>query len=131
MKIGFTVGVFDLLHHGHDRLLTRSCSLCDHLVIGVTSDWLARVQKGHDRPAQSFETRKLAVERWLKMMPKSGRVIEIDTLDMTPYLQMVDVWIVGENQRNMRPFTWPNQVRISETPGISTTQLLTERGGEQ
>lgn len=131
MKIGFTVGVFDLLHQGHANLLTRACSHCDHLVIGVTSDWLARVQKGHDRPAQSFETRKLAVERWLKMMPKSGRVIEIDTLDMTPYLQMVDVWIVGENQRNMRPFTWPGQVRISETPGISTTQLLTERGGEQ
>lgn len=127
MKLGFTVGVFDLLHKGHKNLLTRACSHCDYLVIGVTTDWLARVQKGHDRPAQSFETRALAVEKWLRTMPKQGRVISIDTLDMTPYLQMVDVWIVGENQRNMRPFNWPNQVRIPETPGISTTQLL-ERG---
>ena len=130
MRVGFTVGVFDLLHAGHTNLLTRACSLCEYLVVGVTTDWLARIQKGHDRPSQSFETRALAVERWLQAAPKAGRVISIDTLDMSPYLQMVDVWIVGENQRNMRPFTWPGQVRIPETPGISTTQLLAEGGRE-
>lgn len=122
MRIGFTVGVFDLFHHGHLALLTAAARECDHLIVGVTTDWIARVQKGHDRPAQSFETRMLAVQ---KHLGNHGRVIAIDTLDMTPYLQVTDVWILGENQRNMRPFDWPGQqVRIPETPGISTTQLL-------
>ncbi len=124
MKLGFTVGVFDLLHEGHQNLLKRACSLCDYLIVGVATDWLTRVQKGHDRPSQSYEVRALAVERFLRTLPKMGRVIEIDTLDMTPYLQMVDVWVVGENQRNMRPFQWGAQVRIPETPGVSTTLLL-------
>lgn len=127
--VGFTVGVFDMLHEGHELLLQQCCSHCQHLIVGVTTDYIARVQKGHDRPAQSYETRKLAVEAFLLRMPKSHKVISIDTLDMTPYLQVVDVWIVGENQRNMRPFDWPAQIRIPELPGISTTQLL--QGGVQ
>ena len=88
IRIGFTVGVFDLFHHGHAALLDAAMRECDHLIVGVTTDWLARVQKGHDRPAQSYETRKLAVQRYVG---PQGRVIAIDTLDMTPYLQMVDV----------------------------------------
>ncbi len=128
MRVGFTVGVFDLLHEGHKNLLRQACSHCDYLIIGVTSDWIARVQKGHDRPAQSYETRSLAIDKFMRGFGRAYRVIEIDTLDMTPYLQMVDVWVLGENQRNMRPFAWPSQVRIPETPGISTTQLLAAEG---
>jgi hypothetical protein len=53
------------------------------------------------------------------------RAFLLDTLDMSAYLQVADVWILGENQRNMRPFDPPiPQVRISETPGVSTTLLL-------
>lgn len=127
MIIGFTVGVFDLLHDGHKNLLAAAARHCDHLVVGVTTDWLTRVQKGHDRPAQSFETRITNVRRHLEATQLSFRVISIDTFDMTPYLQVADVWIRGENQRNMRPFEHPAIVFVPETPGVSTTQLLAER----
>ncbi len=126
MIIGFTVGVFDLLHAGHMNLLQSAAHHCDYLVVGVTTDWLARVQKGHDRPSQSYEARALAVAQHLEAKGIRGRVVAIDTFDMHAYLQLVDVWILGENQKNMRPFTWPNQVRIPETPGISTTMLLSQ-----
>lgn len=119
--IGFTVGVWDLFHEGHLSILRRAGDLCDLLIVGVMTDYWVRVQKGHDRPAHSEQTRLLAVRN----SGLAHKAFLLDTLDMTPYLQVADVWILGENQRNMRPFdSGVQQIRLPETPGISTTLLL-------
>jgi cytidyltransferase-like protein len=121
MKIGFTVGVWDLFHDGHKNILKTAKKHCDYLVVGVMTDYWVRVQKGHDRPAQSLETRILNVRNY----EVANKVISINTLDMTHYLQIADVWILGQNQRNMKPFDWSGeQIRVPETEGISTTILL-------
>lgn len=121
MKIGFTVGVFDLFHDGHQKLLERCAEHCDFLLVGVMNDYWVRVQKGHDRPHDSEQTRLLRIRNH----PLVSKGVLLDTLNMTPYLQVADVWLLGENQRNMRPFDFPiEQIRIPETPGISTTLLL-------
>jgi len=48
--IVFTNGVFDLVHPGHVRYLTRARALGDVLVVGINSDRSVRIIKGDGRP---------------------------------------------------------------------------------
>jgi rfaE bifunctional protein nucleotidyltransferase chain/domain len=49
-RVVCAIGVFDLLHPGHVRLLEQARALADVLVVGVQSDARAREEKGPDRP---------------------------------------------------------------------------------
>jgi glycerol-3-phosphate cytidylyltransferase len=44
--VGYTTGVYDLFHIGHLNVLRRASSLCDELVVGVTTDELSISRKG-------------------------------------------------------------------------------------
>ena len=57
LRIGFTNGVFDLLHPGHIRVLAQSRAACDRLVVGLNSDASVRRLKGKDRPIQGERAR--------------------------------------------------------------------------
>jgi D-beta-D-heptose 7-phosphate kinase/D-beta-D-heptose 1-phosphate adenosyltransferase len=52
LKVGFTNGVFDLLHRGHLHSLEQAKRRVDRLVVGVNSDASVRRLKGPDRPVQ-------------------------------------------------------------------------------
>lgn len=43
---GYTTGIFDLFHIGHLHILEQSKSMCDRLIVGVTTDELAFNLKG-------------------------------------------------------------------------------------
>ena len=127
MIVGYTVGVFDLYHDGHKNLLTHCGNTCDYLIVALVTDQLARIQKGHDRPAWSYQKRYVHVRKH----PAVARVVPIDRIDERSLLDMlafVDVWFRGENQTNMPLVDWPAIAWVPETPGISTTLLL-ENGG--
>ncbi|HYJ43688.1 MAG TPA: D-glycero-beta-D-manno-heptose 1-phosphate adenylyltransferase, partial [Xanthobacteraceae bacterium] len=57
LRIGFTNGVFDLLHPGHVKVLAQSRGRCDRLVVGLNSDVSVRRLKGKERPIQSERAR--------------------------------------------------------------------------
>jgi D-beta-D-heptose 7-phosphate kinase/D-beta-D-heptose 1-phosphate adenosyltransferase len=56
-RIGFTNGVFDLLHGGHLQSLEQASRRCDALVVGVNADASVRRLKGPARPIQDETTR--------------------------------------------------------------------------
>ena len=58
LRIGFTNGVFDLLHPGHARVLAQARAACDRLVVGLNSDASVRgLDKGSERPLQDERAR--------------------------------------------------------------------------
>jgi D-beta-D-heptose 7-phosphate kinase/D-beta-D-heptose 1-phosphate adenosyltransferase len=57
LRIGFTNGVFDLLHPGHIKVLAQARGACDRLVVGLNSDASVRRLKGKDRPIQNERAR--------------------------------------------------------------------------
>lgn len=119
VKIGFTVGVWDRYHKGHEHLLEEAKKHCDYLVVGIMTDYWVHVQKGHNVGVQSLQLRKETLQK----NPNIDKIITLDTLDMSQYLQVMDVWIKGEDQKNMRPFDWSPIVLIPRLEGISSTQL--------
>jgi len=56
-KVGFTNGVFDLLHPGHISLLRQARAACDKLIVGLNSDESVRRLKGEGRPVQAEDAR--------------------------------------------------------------------------
>jgi len=57
LKVGFTNGVFDLLHPGHVTLLRKARAACDRLIVGMNSDASVKRLKGKDRPLQDEASR--------------------------------------------------------------------------
>lgn len=56
-KVGYTTGVYDMFHVGHLRLIQRAKEMCEHLIVGVSTDELVQSYKGKT-PIVPFEERK-------------------------------------------------------------------------
>lgn len=93
MKIGYTTGVFDLFHIGHLNLLRNARSLCDKLVVGVTTDEL--VSYKHKRSVIPF-TERLELVRACRYV---DAVVPQESLDKFAAWEKLrfDVMFVGDD----------------------------------
>lgn len=60
-KTGYTTGVFDMFHIGHLNILRQAKELCEHLIVGVSTDELVQSYK-NKTPIIPFSERKAIVE---------------------------------------------------------------------
>lgn len=60
-NIGYTTGVFDLFHIGHLNILKNAKAMCEHLIVGVSTDECV-MQYKHKSPVIPFCERMAIVE---------------------------------------------------------------------
>lgn len=93
-KTGYTTGVFDMFHIGHLNILRKAKELCEHLIVGVSTDELVLSYK-NKLPIIPFEERKAIVEacRYVdEVRPQADR----DKISAYEHLKF-DVMFVGDD----------------------------------
>jgi D-beta-D-heptose 7-phosphate kinase/D-beta-D-heptose 1-phosphate adenosyltransferase len=129
LTVGFTNGVFDLLHPGHVSLMSQAKAACDRLVVGLNSDASVRRLKGKDRPVQS-EAARAAVLASLGTVDLVV-VFEEDTpFELIKALQPA-VLVKGADYQLEQVVgadlvkSWDGRVLLAElSPGHSTTSTI-------
>ena len=96
MIIGYTTGVFDLFHIGHLIMLKNARSLCDKLIVGVSTDDLV-TYKGK-RAVIAFEER-LEIVRSIKYVDAAIPQSTMDKIEAWNRLKF-DVMFVGDDWFN-------------------------------
>lgn len=99
--IGFTSGVFDLLHAGHIMMLEESKSHCDYLIVGLLVD------PTRDRPTTKNSPIQTMWERFVQL--QAVRSVDIvvpfsSEADLEHMLRMIEpnLRFVGEEYRDTR-----------------------------
>jgi glycerol-3-phosphate cytidylyltransferase len=74
-KVGYTAGVYDLFHVGHLNILKNAKTMCDYLIVAVSTDELVEEYKNKS-PVIPFNERASIVEaiRFVdKVVPQTSR----------------------------------------------------------
>ncbi|MEH7308397.1 adenylyltransferase/cytidyltransferase family protein [Neobacillus drentensis] len=98
-KLGYTTGVFDLFHVGHLNILKRSKELCDHLIVGVSTDELVQAYK-NKTPVIPLENRIKIVES-IKYVDEVIVQTTMNKLDAWEQLKF-EVMFHGDDWKNTR-----------------------------
>lgn len=93
MIIGYTTGVFDLFHIGHLNMLKNSKSMCDKLIVGVTTDDLVSY-KGK-KAVIPFEER-IEIIKNIRFVDAAIPQENMDKLEMYNKIKF-DIMFVGDD----------------------------------
>ena len=121
MKKVLTYGTFDLLHHGHIRLLERAKALGDHLTVAISTDEF-NLGKGKVC-AYPYAERVFivnAIQYVDKVIPETSWKQKIKDVQENN----IDIFVMGDDWAGKFDFLkdYCEVVYLPRTEGISTTQ---------
>jgi inosine/xanthosine triphosphatase len=110
-------GTFNVLHVGHKALLSKAFSMADEVVIGISSDRMAKAAR---REVAPYERRKANLEGLLKTFDRPYEIHQIDDIfGPTASEKDIDMLIVSEwSQKNAEVI---NRERIKK--GLSALKM--------
>lgn len=122
-----TYGTYDMLHHGHIRLLERAKALGDYLIVGITSD-------DYDKSRGKINNQQTLMER-IQAIRSTGLADEIlveeydgqKIEDIRRY--EIDIFTVGSDWVGKFDYLneYCNVVYLPRTEGISSSDVRTEK----
>ena len=122
-----TYGTYDLLHHGHIRLLERAKALGDYLVVGVTADDFDKT-RGKINIQQSLMERVEAVKATgiadeVIVEEYEGQKID----DIKKY--GIDVFTVGSDWEGVFDYlnAYCKVIYLPRTEGVSSSEIRTNQ----
>lgn len=124
LRIGFTNGVFDILHIGHLSTLKTAKSHCDKLIVGVDDDDSVRALKGPTRPLQPAGHRAALIDAL--HMVDAVIIFNGDVLDPLICGIAPDVLIKGDEYYGESVVGAAHADKViyaPMVPGVSTTVL--------
>ena len=94
--IGYTTGVFDLFHIGHLNILKNSKSMCDKLIVGVSTDDLVAYK--HKKSVIPFKER-IEIVKSIKYVDEVVSQEDMNKFDAWEKLKF-NVMFVGSDWKN-------------------------------
>lgn len=121
MKRVLTYGTFDVLHHGHIKLLKRAKALGDYLIVGLSSDEFNAVK--NKKSYYTYQERKEILEacRYVdEVIPENDWEQKIS--DVKKY--NIDIFVMGDDWEGKFDFLkeYCEVVYLPRTPNVSSTQ---------
>ena len=127
MKIVWTNGCFDVLHHAHFKMIEHASTFGDLLVIGIDSDKRVKELKGDDRPFHNENERKYNLEQ----IKGVSKVVIFDSsiaLEEMIKSYQPDVFVIGSDYKNktiVGEQYAKSIVYFNRMENFSTTKILT------
>ncbi|MCM4165613.1 glycerol-3-phosphate cytidylyltransferase [Arenibacter sp. A80] len=116
----YTSGCFDIFHYGHLNILKRSKLMCDHLIVGVSTDELILKEKGR-LPTIPFNERLKLVKAIIyvdEVIPQTDKNKQriVDAYN-------IDAISVGDDWKGRFPHTTCPVEYVAYTDSVSSTIL--------
>jgi glycerol-3-phosphate cytidylyltransferase len=122
--IGYTTGVFDLFHIGHVKILQKAKSLCDKLIVGVSTDNLVKKYK-NKKPIIPFSERVEVIKnnRCVDLVVSQNSLDKLKSWKRLKYDVMFvgDDWYATKKWRDLDKEFRKNGVKIVYLPYTKKT----------
>lgn len=128
-KVGYTSGVFDILHAGHVAYLEAAKKQCDILIVGVNSDVSVQSIKGPLRPIQSEADRIRVISAltsvdYAFLFSESNNNLNIEVLQPALYIKAGDYESSKLSSAKIVEGYGGKVVLIPVTESTSTTSIV-------